>query len=527
MKKSAKIILGALAVYVLLLFLLVAVESAAPDATIRSIGDAIWFSLVTMTTVGYGDLSPVTPAGRVLGLIFALCSIGILAALIGLGLNLIGGQLIPRLRLRLGRKRTWYGFDEENADAAVLARELRRTEPGCLLLFPAGGQKRLRGPNVVRLEADGKTLLRLRGGRTEGLQLFFLGPDPWENLRAAIRSAGEGPTVYCMADVPADTLPRNLHLFSREEAVSRCYWKEHPLTGGEDCVVLIGCGRTGGAVLERALLTNVFYGRRRVEYHVFQDTAGFAALHPRMLEALAPDAGEDRLYIHEEDWTACPDLLRRADRILLCADRDQESLETFRRLQTWFPAAGQVHVRLDEPVPGICSFGERESVITREFLMKDAINRQAVLMNDIYNEGSDAPTAWEELSAFLRQSNIAAADHLIVKVRYLLADESLTELTPETCRRAWERYRAVCGEQGEALQEMEHRRWLRLYWLYNWEYNPVRHNGQRRHPLMRPYEALDEAERRKDAYAWEMLGRLGERAGAEPGENEDTGPERL
>ena len=56
-----------------------------------------------MTTVGYGDLSPVTPLGRVLGTVFALCSVGILTARIGVSLRLIGGAFLPRRRLRLGR----------------------------------------------------------------------------------------------------------------------------------------------------------------------------------------------------------------------------------------------------------------------------------------------------------------------------------------------------------------------------------------------------------------------------------------
>ncbi len=126
MKRSLKILLAAVAVYAALLLILVKVESPAPDATIRSVGDAIWYSLITMTTVGYGDLSPVPPLGRILGLVFALCSIGILTALIGIGLQLIAGQFIPSMRLRLGRRHSWYVFSAENADSAALAEDLRK-----------------------------------------------------------------------------------------------------------------------------------------------------------------------------------------------------------------------------------------------------------------------------------------------------------------------------------------------------------------------------------------------------------------
>lgn len=39
-------------------------ERNAPGAEITSFGEAIWWALVTITTVGYGELSPVTPMGR-------------------------------------------------------------------------------------------------------------------------------------------------------------------------------------------------------------------------------------------------------------------------------------------------------------------------------------------------------------------------------------------------------------------------------------------------------------------------------
>lgn len=510
MKRSVKLLLTALAVYLVLLLLLVAAEAGNPNASIRSFGDALWFSLITMTTVGYGDLSPVTPAGRVLGIIFALCSIGILTALISLGLSLISGEWIPRLRLRLGKKQRWYAFSAENEDSAALASALREEDGDCLLIFPAG-EKLVGGANVVRLSCGAEELVGIRGSR-EGLTLFFMGPEPRENYTRGLDAAADGIACCCMADIAGESMPAQMELFSPNEAMSRCYWKEHPLRSDERCVVLIGCGEAGSALLERALLTNVFEPGRTVEYHVFGDTASFAALHPEIVNALSgADADEDSLCFHDGSWTQAHELLTRADRIILCTDSDEDNFRICETLRRWYGKRAAIHAHLAEDVPGFVAFGERSRSMRPEFVMKDELNRQARLMNDIYNEGSAKPVQWKELSPFLRQSNIAAADHLIVKARFLLREETLTELSVDDCRRAYARFRQLYETQADLLQKMEHRRWMRFHQMYNWQYAPVRDNALRRHPLLLPYEQLSVPEQRKDAYAWEMLGRLGER----------------
>lgn len=46
-----------------------------PGDPIKGVGSGIWWSAVTMTTVGYGDKAPLTVAGRVIGLIWMFASI--------------------------------------------------------------------------------------------------------------------------------------------------------------------------------------------------------------------------------------------------------------------------------------------------------------------------------------------------------------------------------------------------------------------------------------------------------------------
>lgn len=55
--------------------LITAVESDAPDATIQSFGDGLWWAMATITTVGYGDVFPVTAAGRAVAVVLMMLGI--------------------------------------------------------------------------------------------------------------------------------------------------------------------------------------------------------------------------------------------------------------------------------------------------------------------------------------------------------------------------------------------------------------------------------------------------------------------
>lgn len=54
------------------------VERDAPSGNIRTLGDAVWWSFTTMTTVGYGDLAPTTGLGRLLAVGLMLSGIALL-----------------------------------------------------------------------------------------------------------------------------------------------------------------------------------------------------------------------------------------------------------------------------------------------------------------------------------------------------------------------------------------------------------------------------------------------------------------
>ncbi|MFY9636240.1 MAG: ion channel [Cellulosimicrobium cellulans] len=54
------------------------VEQSAPDAKILTFGDAVWWAVTTITTVGYGDMYPVTPIGRMVAAALMMSGIAVL-----------------------------------------------------------------------------------------------------------------------------------------------------------------------------------------------------------------------------------------------------------------------------------------------------------------------------------------------------------------------------------------------------------------------------------------------------------------
>ncbi|GEA50802.1 ion transporter [Vibrio inusitatus NBRC 102082] len=62
-------------------------EKGLPDSNIHSAGDALWWSFVTITTVGYGDFYPVTTQGRMVAAVLMTAGVGLFGTFTGLVAN--------------------------------------------------------------------------------------------------------------------------------------------------------------------------------------------------------------------------------------------------------------------------------------------------------------------------------------------------------------------------------------------------------------------------------------------------------
>jgi voltage-gated potassium channel len=102
MRNEARPIAAALFVLATLLmvaasFAFIAEHEAQPHV-FASIPDAMWWAIVTMTTVGYGDMVPITPFGKLIGGVIAVIGLGMVALPAGLLAAGFSEQLHQRKR---------------------------------------------------------------------------------------------------------------------------------------------------------------------------------------------------------------------------------------------------------------------------------------------------------------------------------------------------------------------------------------------------------------------------------------------
>lgn len=83
-------------------------ERGKPGSMINNFGDAVWWSITTVTTVGYGDLSPVTTSGRVIAVFVMIGGI----SLVGLVTATLASWIIQRVA------------EEDTANRAVTAAQI-------------------------------------------------------------------------------------------------------------------------------------------------------------------------------------------------------------------------------------------------------------------------------------------------------------------------------------------------------------------------------------------------------------------
>ena len=72
----------------------------SPDSNIKDAEDALWWAFTTISTVGYGDLYPVTPAGRMVGVFLMVMGVSMFGAYTAYVASLFNHQSIKEEKAR-------------------------------------------------------------------------------------------------------------------------------------------------------------------------------------------------------------------------------------------------------------------------------------------------------------------------------------------------------------------------------------------------------------------------------------------
>ena len=362
-------------------------------------------------------------------------------------------------------------------------------------------------------------------------------------------------SVYLCLTSPLQTHydDRGFIISNMSEICARIYWQrlyvrrfnDHP----ERRIALVGFGKYGQALLKQALLTNLFVEPAEMEYHVFGDSAEFQRQHPGLsglasIGATQPD--RDAIFYHTEAWSENLPLLLSADRIILADDLEENNLLALSSLKE-NNAAVRVHLRVSDarlaqafwpgravaeydPAAELCVFGTDRSLYTRRIVMDESLILAAKCISAQYMRRTgkgDCSSCrhpetladcarsckalnedWQALGHFLQEANMLQADHIAVKLRQMLKQDC--ELSANALESYAQRYAQTVREGGMTpFFAMEHERWMRHHYYYNWEYAEKRDDANRKHPLMVPYDQLPELQKPKDADPYAVIPEIG------------------
>lgn len=97
-------------------------EHSAQPGKFGSIPEALWWAVATLTTVGYGDVTPITVGGKIFGGIIAIIGIGMVA----LPAGILASGFVDELR----RREREYEFEVAKAleDGVITSKERRNLE---------------------------------------------------------------------------------------------------------------------------------------------------------------------------------------------------------------------------------------------------------------------------------------------------------------------------------------------------------------------------------------------------------------
>ena len=500
-------------VYLFLLYLLVQVEKNAPGATIYNMGHAIWYSLATLTTVGYGDFYPVTPAGRVIASVFLILGIGLLGFFVGFMVEFFA-RIRPAVILSVNAGKPWYIFTARSPHAMIFAENLKAVRHDAMIIY-AGTKDDDKSSKFISVSWSVEELIERRGSLYDA-HIMCMKDNEMENFLDAVALSDIAVPIICLADFTPAHHPMNINFFSLTDCTARIFWQQYPISHRSETILLIGFGNAGSVMLDRALELNVLFEGQNIRYHVFGESSEYRRNRKLLSDIVSVNEivdDRDCIIFHEDLWNTDEELLAQADRIVLCADVEHENIEILHTIQKFFTIKGSIYIYNSNVRSVATPFGQTRDVLTPAFVLHNCLSDMALCRHELFRFmfGGEIPM-WEDLNSLIKDMNYVTTDHISVKVRMLLGDDApnrpFDEIPPEILRRAAAVFDSMSEEEKDKLRRIEHDRNIRFYKLHNFRYGEELDDEQRINPLIRPFDELDERGKALTDTSWALISEL-------------------
>ncbi len=315
----------------------------------------------------------------------------------------------------------------------------------------------------------------------------------------------DGRDVYarCSSISAQAVKHHNLHLFCAEETAASVFWKKHCIyslskeNNHKLKIVFIGFDRLGRELLLSAVQNNIFSPDQQIDYHIFGDAEGFCNIHHQL------DKIGDNIIFHYKSWHEQLDFINTADMVIVLQQENQPQLIRDITLSAacknmFVFSASDYITEIMENDSRITVFDWKKVAASADNILDISLFRKAKQINLRYahiyggveENNKSSESEWQKLDTFTRYSNISAADYNDIMQIILKTENQGT--TTDTMSAQW----------FETLAELEHIRWCRYHYLYNWRYGKpekgTKDKAKRIHADLVPYTSLSESEKEKD-----------------------------